>query len=64
MFCNDKYASERGGNRLTQPTVEKSVPTDGNLVLRKTMMERHKNVVTSDSQTTITEPDRYRVQTM
>ena len=32
---------------------------DDNLVLRKTMMERNKNVVTWDSQTAITEPDRY-----
>ena len=30
-----------------------------NLVLRKTMMERHKNLVVWDSQTVITEPDRY-----
>ena len=30
-----------------------------NLVLRKDMMERNKNVVEWDSQTAITEPDRY-----
>ena len=46
-------------NRLTQPTVEKAVRAHGNLVLRKVMMERNKNVVTWDSQTVITEPDRY-----
>ena len=46
-------------NRLTQQTVEKTVRVHGNLVLRKTMMERNKNVVDCDSQTTITEPDRY-----
>ncbi len=46
-------------NRLAQPTVEKSVRDHGNLVLRKVMMERNKNVVAWDSQTVITEPDRY-----
>ncbi len=45
-------------NRLTQPTVEKVVRVHDNLVLRKTMTERNKNVVTWDSQTAITEPDR------
>ena len=45
--------------RLAQPTVEKVVRTHGNLVLRKTMMERNKNLVVWDSQTAITEPDRY-----
>ena len=34
-----------------QPTVENTVRVHGNLVLRKNMMERHKNVVTWDSQT-------------
>ena len=46
-------------NRLAQPTVEKVVRAHGNLVLRKAMMQRNKNVVTWDSQTAITEPDRY-----
>ena len=46
-------------NRLAQPTVEKAVRAHVNLVLRKAMMERNKNVVTWDSQTAITEPDRY-----
>ena len=47
-------------NRLAQPTVEKDVVrTHGNLVPRKVMMERNKNVVVWDSQTAITEPDRY-----
>jgi hypothetical protein len=46
-------------NRLVQPTVEKTVRAHGNLVLRKSMMERNKNVVAWDSQTAITEPDRY-----
>ena len=45
--------------RLAQPTVEKAVRAHDNLVLRKTMMERNKNVVAWDSQTAITEPDRY-----
>ncbi len=44
-------------NRLAQPTVEKAVRGHGNLVLRKTMMERNKNVVAWDRQTVITEPD-------
>jgi hypothetical protein len=46
-------------NRLVQSTVEKDVRVHVNLVLRNTMMERNKNVVSWDSQTTITEPDRY-----
>ena len=46
-------------NWLTQPTVEKAVRAHDNLVLRKDMMERNKNVVVWDSQTEITEPDRY-----
>ena len=37
----------------------KVVRDHGNLVLRKVMMERNKNVVSWDSQTAITEPDRY-----
>jgi hypothetical protein len=41
-------------HRLTQPTVEKAVRAHDNLVLRKTMMERNKDVVVWDSQTTIT----------
>jgi hypothetical protein len=43
-------------NRLAQPTVEKTVRVHGNLTLRKTMMERNKNVVLWDSQTGFTEP--------
>jgi hypothetical protein len=39
--------------------VEKSVRTHDNLVLRKVMMEKNKNVVSWDSQTVITEPDRH-----
>ena len=39
--------------------MEKAVRAHGNLVLRKAMMERNKNVVAWDSQTAITEPDRY-----
>ena len=46
-------------NRLAQPTVENAVRAHGNLVLRKDMMQRNKNVVSWDSQTVITEPDRY-----
>ena len=46
-------------NRLAQPTVGKAVRAHVNLVLRKTMMQRNKNVVAWDSQTAITEPDRY-----
>ena len=48
-------------NRSTQPTVEKAVRARGNLVLRKTMMERNKDVVAWDSQTAITEPDEQGV---
>ena len=43
VFCNDKCL----------------VRVHGNLVLRKVMMQRNKNVVAWDSQTAITEPDRY-----
>ena len=39
--------------------MEKTVRAHGNLVLRKDMMERNKNVVDWDSQTAITEPDQY-----
>ncbi len=39
--------------------MEKAVRTHDNLVMRKTMMERHKNVVVCDSQTAILEPDRH-----
>jgi hypothetical protein len=42
--------------------VEKAVRAHVNLVLRKAMMERNKNVVAWDSQTAITEPDRYNEQ--
>jgi hypothetical protein len=48
-------------NRLTQPTVEKDFRSHNNLVLRKTMMERNKNVVVWDSQTAITQPDEQSV---
>jgi hypothetical protein len=48
-------------NRLTQPILEKVVRAHDNLVLRKTMMERNKNVVVWDSQTVITEPDEQGV---
>ena len=41
------------------PTVEKADRVQGNLVLRKAKMERNKNLVAWDSQTEITEPDRY-----
>ena len=34
---------------MTHPTVEKAVLAHDNLVLRKTMMKRHKNVVVWDS---------------
>ncbi len=43
--------------RLAQQTVERAVRAHGNLVLRKTMMKRNKNVVSWDSQTVITEPE-------
>ena len=75
VFCNDKclcmrtyvehmwsivgWIHSKHRNRLAQPTVEKAVRDHGNLVLRKAMMERNKNVVVWDSQTAITEPDRY-----
>jgi hypothetical protein len=48
-------------NRLAQPTVEKADRVHVNLVLRKTMMERNKNVVVWDSQTVLTEPDEQGV---
>jgi hypothetical protein len=48
-------------NRLAQPTVEKAVRAHGNLVLRKTMMERNKDVVAWVSQTAITELDEQGV---
>ncbi len=51
------WIHNRPRKRLSQPTVQKAVRAHGNLVLRKTMMERNKNVVTWDSQTTITEPE-------
>jgi hypothetical protein len=47
--------------RLAQPTVEKAVRAHGNLVLRKTMMERNKDVVAWVSQTAITELDEQGV---
>ncbi len=46
---------------IAHPTVEKAVRAHGNLVLRKTIMERNKNVVSWDSQTVITEPDEQGV---
>jgi hypothetical protein len=48
-------------NRLAQPIVEKAVRDHDNLALRKTMMERNKDVVAWDSQTAITEPDEQGV---
>ncbi len=48
-------------NRLSQPTVENTVRTHDNLVLRKTMMGRNKDVSSWDSQTAITEPDEQGV---
>jgi hypothetical protein len=48
-------------NRLAKPTVEETVCSHDNLVLKKTMMERNKNVVVWDSQTVITEPDEQGV---
>ena len=59
MWSIEGWIHNKHRNRLAQPTVEKAVRAHGNLVLRKAMMERNKNVVTWDSQTTITEPDRY-----
>ena len=47
------YSKRR--NKLAQPTVGKAVRAHDNLVLRKTMMARNKNVVAWDSQTVITE---------
>ena len=44
---------------IAHPTVKKAVRAHGNLVLKKTIMERNKNVVSWDSQTAITEPHRY-----
>ncbi len=44
-------------NSLAQPTVEKAVRDHDNLVLSQTMIKRNKNVVSWDSQTTITEPE-------
>ena len=59
MWSITGWIHNKRRNRLAQPTVEKAVRVHGNLVLRKDMMERHKNVVAWNSQTTITEPDRY-----
>jgi len=55
LFDNLTWFSKK----LCSATVEKAVRAHDNLVLRKTMMERNKNVVVWDSQTAITEPDRY-----
>ena len=60
MWSITGWIHSKHRNRLTQPTVEKAVRVHGNLVLRKVMMERNKNVVDWDSQTAITEPDRYK----
>ena len=46
---------------MAQPTVEKAVRAHDNLVLKKAMMERNKNVVVWDSQTAITQPDEQSV---
>ena len=58
-LCITRWIHNKHRNRLTQPTVEEDVRAHDNLVLRTTMTERSKNVVSWDSQTTITEPDRY-----
>ena len=59
MWSITGWIHSKRRNRLAQPTVEKAVRAHGNLVLRKAMMQRNKNVVAWDSQTAITEPDRY-----
>ena len=59
MWSITGWIHNKHRKRLSQPTVEKTVRVHDNLVLRKTMMERNKDVVTWDSQTAITEPDRY-----
>ena len=59
MWSITGWIHNKHRNRFAQPTVEKSVRDHGNLVLRKTMMERNKNVVVWVSQTAITELDRY-----
>ena len=57
MWSITGWIHSKRRNRLAQPTVEKAVRAHDNLVLRKTMMERNKNVVAWDSQTAITEPE-------
>jgi hypothetical protein len=61
MWSITGWIHRKRRNRLTQPTAEKTVRVHDNLVLRKTMMERNKNVVSWDSQTAITEPDEQGV---
>jgi hypothetical protein len=61
MWSITGWIHNKHRNRLTHPTVEKVVRAHDNLVLRKTMMVRNKNVVVWDSQTTITEPDEQGV---
>ena len=56
MWSITGWIHRKRRKRLAQPTVEKAVRAHDNLVLRKTMMERNKNVVVWDSQTLITEP--------
>jgi hypothetical protein len=61
MWSITGWIHSKHRNRLTQPILEKVVRTHDSLVLRKTMMERNKNVVVWDSQTVITEPDEQGV---
>ena len=61
MWSITGWIHSKRRKRLAQPTVGKAVRAHGNLVLRKTMMERNKNVVSWDSQTAITEPDEQGV---
>ena len=59
MWSITGWIHSKHRNRLTRPTVKKTVRVHDNLVLRKVMMDRNKNVVFSDSQTVITKPDSY-----
>ena len=59
MWIIGGWIHRKHRNRLTQTSVEKDVRVHDNLVLRKDIIQRNKNVVPWDSQTTILEPDRY-----
>ena len=59
MWNIEGWIHNKYRNRLTKPNVENTVRVHDNLVLRKVMMDRNKNVVSSDSQTVITKPDSY-----